>query len=57
MVQKAFPKEQGALAGQNTALTLLWCHEMFLCWKALFRSLEGLDKKADKEDLLLLVWS
>lgn len=29
----------------------------FLCWKALFRSLEGLDKKADKEDLLLLVWS
>lgn len=29
----------------------------FMYWKALFRSLEGLEKKADKEDLLLLVWS
>lgn len=28
LVQMTFPKEQGALAGQNTALTLLWCHEM-----------------------------
>lgn len=43
------------------ARTQLWpcCGVMrcFLHWKALFRSLEGLEKKADKEDLLLLVWS
>lgn len=33
LVQGALLKEQGALAGQNTVLTLLWCHEMLFVLK------------------------